>query len=363
MNQLERIAYLYLSFINNPSGLSYEQIRFESPQAYQGEPESMRRKFERDKVILKMLGLELQYQDSHSFLSNSKKDVYKLANFSQEAKIPTLRLSNEQASHIGLLLLKSISQKGNIVNPQEKEEIKNIMRKLFYFNHQFSSEEKIQLNSETKNKSKKKLELLVSKLEKIKKNETQQNQSQKRYLELIHKSLKNKNSIEISYTSTKKNSPSLPKSKITLWPHGLISYKGRWCMIAYNPKVNVFKYYYLEHISELNITDKEFKSLPNFDILKFSLHPLSIGMHPVRQVLLQIHPEYEEVFQSYLEPVRNHLQNFKQENFKFSFLLGNTSALFRWIFSHPTAVEKLGPSAIHKSFKDFIQEIRENYNF
>ena len=361
MNQVERIGCLYLSFLNNPEGFSFSEIRKFLPDSYIGEPESARRKFERDKNILKKLGLEI-FCETVSNNENSKYNTfnnykYKALNVEKGGKIPKIHLSKENTSHLALIIIRALYSKNEkFINNKEKETLQKIFTKLFYYdqnieypNKNYNEFENINSFNFFDNIEIEARKSLTNKLE-IDKN--------KNYLEIIHLALKNKNILEINYPS--KNTKL--KSKIRLvQPHGLISYKNRWGLVVFEKEVKAFRTYYLDRILELKRTQDKFNPILNFNILNFSLHPMCLNLHTFENIELEVNNLYDESFNSYLDNAKRHIKDFKKENYNYSFSVTNTPAFFRWMLSNQQIVKKIKNQKTKNKYKEYINKILDNY--
>ena len=348
MNKLERIACLYLSFLNFSSGLSFARLRRLMPSAYDGDFESARRKFERDKEELKKLGLELKYYSHHG-------DYGKRQNYHQEKehvyvpneeiqRIPDIDLSEADYRNLAALILDAITKSD--YNSREDQVLYSAANKLFYKNPALVLEEN------QKNGSKLRRASLWTKWKKslAKSSDTEQ------FLESVHHALKNHKPLKIRYSNRKE-----VQEERMLSGRGLISHKGRWCLVAYCHRSKEIRYFYIDRILSAEICEGRYYPDLKFDIRKHSLHPFSLKIHPLKNVDLKLRPEYEENFSHFLDGALGTLPAYSFQDGIFRFQTSNQTALFTWMLRNPNAIEKIGPSQIQKEYCDYLEKIKSSY--
>ena len=353
MKQVERIACLYLSFINNLEGISFSEIKKFLPYCYTGDHESARRKFERDKIILKKLGLDIQYVGGNignqNAFQSGVEHKYKIVNQEGGGKLPYLQLSNEQVSHLAFIFLRFLNTQNEIIlNKNEKQKLKNLILKIFYFNSPIDTEN---LNTDNLGKEKNKYFSNSENDNVFLINKIYNKNSSEDLLQIIYKSLRNNYKVKVTYKKeTNKND-----FKIVL-PHGLISHHNRWCMVGLDEKAGVFKSFYIDKCESIELLEVSFTPVPKFNILDYNLHPLCLEIYNPEKIELKINKYYEELFISYISLAKKNLKNFKQIDNVYSFYTANLPALYRWMFTNPDVVERIGPKAVWNQYKSFLKK-------
>ncbi len=115
MNKLERIGCLYLTFLGHPGGLSFAQIREYLPDAYPAgpgeDPETSRRKFERDKDELRALGMDLKHHAAGETLPDGSlagASIYVIAEELQ--RLPEIELSPGEVQTLSAVLMTALAE-------------------------------------------------------------------------------------------------------------------------------------------------------------------------------------------------------------------------------------------------------------
>ena len=363
MDKVERIACLYLSFLNSPQGLSFSKLREAMPLAYQGKFASARRKFERDKEDLKILGLELDCrglgENGDNYLYIPKEEI---------AFLPELDLTQEEYQAVASFLFDALVDLQ--YDKKEKEIIYSISQKVFYQNS-FSLQKSLDMienafsnfTSETNKisqgaKINSANELVYASQEGLKKKHT---------LEVIYKALKKKKVLEIEYLlqdrpTNLKNSQKRKKRFVS--GRGLLAHRGSWCLLAYCHEAKGIRYFYTNRIESIALAlDKNYKADPYFQICKYSLHPLCLFFHEAIEVKIQIQEDYLEKFTRFTQALDKMSEKkiVKEVENIFIFETYNKYALFDWILSQVDAVERLGPNSLQKDFCLYYKEIKDFY--
>src|SRR5690349_12212610 len=109
-DKIERLACLYLAFLNNPRGLSFSELREALPLAYQGEFESGRRKFERDKEDLASMGMALDhYADGEPLPGGGTAEGHVYVPTEEIRRLHELRLTEDEAGALAFVLFGAIA--------------------------------------------------------------------------------------------------------------------------------------------------------------------------------------------------------------------------------------------------------------
>jgi len=140
---------------------------------------------------------------------------------------------------------------------------------------------------------------------------------------------------------------------------GLISHRGRWCLVAFAREVNAIRYFYLDRIKSLKLTKLHFKPDPKFSIREHTLHPLSVSIHEPSQVSLELNPEGADSVVDFLAGLPANKYSMKGTTIKLR--TSNRQALFNFMIGHPGSVRSLGPENELREFKEYISKIRALY--
>ncbi len=343
MHKIERIACLYLTFLNSSGGVSFARLRKLMPTAYQGEPESARRKFERDKKELKELGLELEchaYDGKQNTQSFSVSDhVYQPVE--EVYPLPDVFLAKEDYQNLAGILWRGMA----IYREKQKEQqlLRSVATKLFYKNPIYA----LEYEQNFENKERRDEFYATSHLSFESDIESS--------LEIIYRTLKSHKVLYISYSNRKER-----KTHRFISGKGLISHKGRWSLVAYCHKAKAIRSFYIDRILSIEVADKEeYHAYPKVDIRKYSLHPLLLKIHPKRTIKVRTKPSYEESFRLFLSGAGE--VSFCSEEGVFFVETSNQNGLFSWITRNVDAIESLGPKQIHDDFTQYLKEMYALY--
>ncbi len=344
MNKTERIACLYLTFLNRPyhEGVSFAQIKKLMPLAYQGDAESARRKFERDKEELKNLGLELKYTHYGQIppgQGSGQEHVYLPAE--EICQLPELSLCEEDYRSLAMFILRSLAN----YTPDSKEYqlLCRAAAKLFY-KYPMYIDQDLQNQEGT-------FELGVKGHY-----NSEATEDTEQCMEVLHQALKLRHSLKIIYSNHREQ-----KKTYFVSPRGLISYKGRWCLLAYLPVYKDVRRFYVDRMVSAYLSDRPYIADPKFDIHKYSLHPLALPMHRLERVELQVLAEYEETCRCFLQGAKRTFSYYEEEERTFYFETSNVKALFNWMLRHANAVQKIGPQPLQRQFANYLQKVKALY--
>ncbi len=336
IDKLERLACLYLTFLNNPRGISFSRIKNVMPYAYIGDPETIRRKFERDKEELKKLGMELRYIPSAKGArgSSSVEDRFYLPAETIES-LPDIEMSSDEQQSLAALLLRGMADPQR--DQQENDLLRSIASRLFYKNPVY-----LELRSFDRPPSP---------------SSEKKREAAEDTLSTIHTALLKRRIITIHYVAS-----SGKESNRTLSGRGLISHRGRWCLIAYCHDSQAIRSFYVDRIGSCKVTARSYAPDRHFHIKDWSLHPFALQIHPPRPVCLQLNPDYEENFVSHIASLSK-LLKLQQNGLQLQFETTNAAALFSWMVSYPQAIEQLGPQELLEDFQNHLEAMKELYRY
>ncbi|MCB1303332.1 MAG: WYL domain-containing protein [Leptospiraceae bacterium] len=320
----ERLGCLYLTFLNRPSGLSFEQIRSLMPMAYRGEPESARRKFERDKNDLQKLGLWLRHFADGEVLPDGRTATGHVYIPEQGFHwLGDVKLSEKQRNGLANILARSLQRESS---ESVRNNLTSLYIKLFYNNLPDSEVRETDGLSES--------EPLESQI-----------------LSTVQEALLQKKKIQVNYA------PASGKVEDRiLESRGLLFYRGRWCLVAYCAATKDNRYYYLERMQSVRLLDEAFKPEKGFNLKDYSLHPLSIRIHDPVEIDLKIHEIHRPAFENFLTGY----SRAKAHGGGFRIQCTNERALFRWLLQRPESLQSLDPDSAAR-FEEFLKEIKELY--
>ncbi len=329
MPKSERLGCLYLTFLQRPGGLSFEEIRTLMPLAYTGGPESARRKFERDKEDLKKLGLKLKHYspgeampdrvgmaDSHIYIPEDAPE-----------HLDRITLSPRQRESLASLLLRALESESD---GDRRENLTSIYIKLFYNN----------LPGDLPGQS----PVL----------ENQGDPQISSHLNTVQEALMKSRVLLGQYEPA-----SGGREKRTLESRGLIYYRGRWCLVARSRESGEVRFYYLERFHTLEMSEATFKPDRNFDLKSMSLHPLGIQIHEGHSIELEISQDFAPMFSNFLSGMPEDKVSKEGETYRIQ--TTNERALFRWILQRPEALIRMDSQSASR-MNDFLQEIQELYS-
>ncbi|MBL8021101.1 MAG: WYL domain-containing protein [Leptospirales bacterium] len=326
MAKMERLGCLYLTFLNHPEGLSFSRIKEQLAPAYTGDAESARRKFERDKDELKALGMELDYFGEGQPLPNgslARGHVYIPRD--EIERLPDLKLNPEEASALAGILLYAIE---NPDNPRNQELYRSAAAKLLY------KTPTLLAGTPTEHWA--------------------PAQGNADHLPEIRKAIQKRLLLKIEYPQ---RDGSILEREVE--GRGLISHRGRWCLVAFARDAKAIRYFYLDRITKARATKVQFKPDPKFSILDHSLHPLTISLHDPVTIQLTFEPESKDALLDFLAGLPQKL--WKLDGHSIAVTTTNRTALFGFMLRNPGTVAGLGPVEILADFEKHINSIRTLY--
>ncbi|HMU81699.1 MAG TPA: WYL domain-containing protein [Leptospiraceae bacterium] len=333
MAKMERLGCLYLTFLNHPNGLSFSKIRDNLAPAYSGDPESARRKFERDKDELRLLGLDLEHFPDGQALPNgnlARGHIYVPRN--EFEKLPDLKMSAEEASALSAVLLYAIE---NTKDERNAELYRSAATKLLYRDPSLLSRGSSQ-------------------------DFWAPSESFVDHLAPIRSAIRKRLLLEIEYPDKE-----LGSSIRLVEGRGLISHRGRWCLVGFARDANAIRYFYLDRIVSVNVTKTQFRADPRFNIKEHTLHPLTLSIHEAAVIDLLLHEEGKEAMVDFLSGIPDNRVKFGNEKnaarIQLRIKTTNKEALFSFMFRNPGVVVQIGPEDIRKDYLNYIARIRSQY--
>ena len=346
MNKLERLGCLYLTFLNNPAGLRFGDIKEYLPLAYEGDLESARRKFERDKDDLRKLGMDLKhYSDGQQLPDGRIARGHIYVPEEELQQLPEIRLTEEQARTLSGLLfgaIASLSEESKDSSKKDEEDpvrqrLESAAKKLLYKNPAAvsgpppggSGARGVRRIQETEEEAGK--------------------------LDQAHEALLKHFVIRIYYPD--RGGEGRPRE---VEGRGLVAHRGRWCLVAYCRKAKDIRTFYIDRIQKLEVLEEVFVPDSKFNIKNHSLHPLALRMHEPRPVRLQVREAKDEVLRDFLVGLPERvLETVVWDEMQLSFQTGNLHALFSWMVRHPDAVSAMGPSDVRAEFIAYLDSMKE----
>jgi len=294
----ERLACLYLTFLGSANGLSFREIKRFFGSAYEGDEESARRKFERDKKDLARLGLELKHFEPGSVLPGGKEateHIYYPVSRPARRKPPAFTGEERRA------VLSALARALRIVSPPEQELIRSIARKWL-----------LEMGTESADRDEWDADLfLVPGEVQTDVAPVQRAMAAQKYLYFVYE-----------------DSGAVRKVAV----RALVFHRGRWLISGYCESSRGMRHFYLDRMSEVRQSDE--RHTRAFEgSLDLDLHPLSLEIHEMRQIRFQIQGNAEDSLFDFLDdyPVQ-------ESDGIFTIETANRPAFFRWMLRNPEAV-------------------------
>lgn len=338
LEKIERLGCLYLTFLNNPGGLSFQQIKGYLPLAYQGDQESSRRKFERDKEELKRLGLALRhFAPGETLPSGAPAPEHRYVPMEEIQRLPELRLSAEEASELAAVLFAAMDEYGTR-DPELVENLKSAAMKLLYRHPASRAPEpapgerpRVAQNLLAGGEERAALRL-------------------GEVMDALHR----RRVLALTYPAREGGAV-----ERRVEGRGLLTHRGRWCLVAYCRKVQAIRSFYLDRMQSLEVLAETYRPDPDFRIKDYSLHPLGLRMHPVEELRLLLDEEREEIFRDFLIGLPAYLNATTAADGELRLQTSNRAALFSWMTRNPGVVRALGPEAARSAFRAYLAAMDE----
>ncbi|MEQ9364215.1 MAG: WYL domain-containing protein [Leptospirales bacterium] len=344
MDKLERIAVLYLTFLGHPGGLSFAQLREYLPEVYSAgpgeDPESMRRKFERDKDELRSLGMDLRHHAAGEALSDgslASHSIYVVADELQRS--PAVDLSRSEVHTLAAILMAALGSSGeDTASDVDPALLESAAYKLLY------KHPALLQNSDTSAR-------------KAPRSWRESAPAVTEHLSRIHEGLARRRSLDIDYTNKTGSGDSRRVDG-----RGLISHRGRWCLVAYCHRARDIRMFYVDRVARVELSDQEYPADRAFDLKQYSLHPLALRIEAPLEIRVFVDPEREESLLDFLSGLPDSAgvtQNSAESEIRLT--TTNPQAFFSWMMRHPGSILRLGPAATHARFVDYLAALRANY--
>lgn len=335
MDKIERIAILYLSFLNSPGGLSFARIRESLPAAYEGDPESARRKFERDKDELRSLGLDLRHFAPGARLpdgSAARDHVYAPAEELQ--KLPEIRLSREDLELLAATLLGAVAeldQENSEERQREQALLRSAAAKLLYRNPAQLYETRQAPAAFF----------------------TPESEAATESLALAHDALTQRRVLSFQYQDRTGR-----REERRVAARGLISHHLRWVLVARCFRADAIRSFYIDRMSELKLHDEKFAPDPRFRIKDYSLHPLAVHAGPEAELIVDVNPDRLESLEDFLSGLPPAREPERRGEQRLVLRTTNPGAFFSWMLRNPGAIDALGPPSMHAAFIERLEAIK-----
>ena len=332
MKKLERLACLYLTFLNSPAGVSFASLRRAMPGAYSGDLETARRKFERDKKDLKRLGMELRYYADGALLpggSSARGHTY--VPLDPPRPLPESRLSPAEAQILSTLLLRAVAR-DRTARPERCARLESAMLKLLYRNPADLVEQP---------------EVRLSRVPRF------ENDQLSARLALIHTALRHRRLMRLSYPK-----PTGEIQERPVEPRGLIAHRGRWCLIGYCRQAQGYRSFYVDRMQDAELTETRVAPDAGFRLREYSLHPLALRLHEPVELILRLAPGAERAFEEFaagVRPVPHVSVEVSGQVARIS--TTNRGGLFQWLLRNPDAALQLGPEQERRRYAEMLDEM------
>lgn len=324
---MERLGCLYLTFLNHPQGLSFEKIRDTLTPAYSGEPESARRKFERDKEDLRQIGMDLEhFADGQALPGGGMARGHVYIPRSDLEKLPDLKLTSAETGTLATLLLYALE---HAESERERELLRSSASKLLFRAPGLLRDGSTAKDFWTPGKSK-----------------------PDEQLALARRAIQKRLVLELEYPD-RGGGTAVRKVR----PRGLISHRGRWCLVCHTHDGLAVRYFYVDRIVSLKAGKTHFPPDPAFNIKAHSLHPLLLKIHAPEPIQILAHKEHLDTVLDFLSG----LPDMKVRDRAIDFKTTNKSAVFSFVLRHPGSVEQIGPAAVHNEMTSYHRSILELY--
>lgn len=324
MAKMERLGCLYLTFLNHPQGLTFEKIREQLPLAYTGDSETARRKFERDKDDLRAIGMELEhFPDGAPLPGGGMARGHVYIPRSDLERLPDLKLTPEETTTLATLLLYALE---DARDERSRELLRSAASKLFF-------RSPLLLGSGPKDFW------------------TPARAKPDEKLALMRKAIQKRQVLELEYPD-RGGGTAVRKIR----PRGLISHRGRWCLVSHTQDGMALRYFYVDRVIQVRPGKGSFPPDPAFNIKEHSLHPLLLKIHDPVEVVMEAGPEHLETLSDFTAAAGAVVRGRR-----ITFRTANLPAVFSFLLRHPGAAEALGPAGVHAEFQKYLSEIEELY--
>lgn len=329
MKSQERIGKLFLLFLNHPRGLSFAEVRSYMTEAYRGEEEANRKKFQRDREALKKLGLHLEL-DLSGAAANDEDRVYVPA-ATARTLMRELKLSEAQRSYLMGLILRHMNatERGSA----EHALCRSLYLKLFY-NETDSSVEAVDPGVQT---------------DPLFRGDRPVPDA---VLRTLQDAMMDRRKIKMVYESAGGSKERLVQ------PLALNIYRRMWYLTAYCETARGYRMFQIDRITSPEIQSSSIDSHPPEIIQYMKPHPLNLRRESLQAVQLRLHADHIDRFDHFIRELPPGQRKRSGQNLR-DIVTANPDALFFWMFKHPHAVTAMGPAAMRDRFQKFLEGISE----
>jgi len=332
IDKTERLACLYLTFLNSPQGLTFSRIRELMPLAYQGDPESARRKFERDKEELADSGMRLRHFADGEVLPDGRTAIGHLyVPYDEIQKMPELTLSTREARELATVLFQAIEE-AKESDTEYAGLLESTALKLLFKNPSAA------LYTQTGEHPRPAL--------------PEEPSDKESEFSRLHEALRQRKLVRFEYPGKKGKEIRIVEGR------GMINHRGRWCLVGFSRDANAIRSYYLDRMTGLEILEEKYGPDKNFDIREYSLHPLSVNIHEPLTIRLRLDGDASEHFSDFLSGMPPRLKG-EQSDGLFTLVTTNQNALYSWMVRNPGRVTAIGPQEIRDSFRAYLGQMIE----
>ena len=330
MSPNERIGKLLLLFLDHPKGLSFSDVRSYMTEAYRGDDEAVRKKFQRDRDALKQFGMHIELDQSGA-AANTADKVYVIAETSRTI-MGDLILTDSERAYLMALIVRYLNRHDQ--KSKEHAVARSLYLKLFYQDTDRIKPTEIDEPNEP----------LF----------THSTATTPAALQPLQEAMMNRRKIKIRYESNNTN-----KERV-IQPLALNMYRRVWYVTAFCELAQDYRIFQLNQISEWNILNQPIDShLP--EIIKFlKPHPLNLRREQLTAIQLKLNSDYINRFDHFIRELPPN-QRVKSGQDRRDIVTGNPEALFFWMLRNQRAVLAISPESIRDRFIAFLDSIKKIY--
>lgn len=319
----ERVGKLFLLFLRNPHGLSFRRVRRLMPEAYRGEPEAVRKKFQRDRRELRALGLHLD-ESSAGAAGNEDNRVLVVSSTSRTL-LRELKLTERQRATLSALILQRAAE-----NPLYR----SIHARLF-----FDRPDEV-LNEAAPVTGAEPAEFYPS-----------ADDNAGSTLQALQEAMAERRRLRITYTNAGGQS-----SERTIQPLAIHNYRRLWYLAAYCDTAADYRLFQIDRIGALQMLPASIDTHSPDILATLKPHPLNLRREELQRVLVTVAPGFDTHFDHFVRELQPGMR-LRTGAQRREISTHNPEALFFWMFRNPGAVTGLGPASIHSRFRQFLNDI------
>ncbi|MBE7412775.1 MAG: WYL domain-containing protein [Leptospiraceae bacterium] len=315
---------LVMNLLKNRGGLSFKKICKIMPHFYGNEKlQSDEKKLQRDIEELKELGFSIKYYKSYLENPSNIGNVYKI-----ESNNTEIQFSQEELKFLSDLIF----EKSQL---QNSEVLFSISQKIF--------------SGDLTHFPKMKKDSMVEEV-----NLNDEKEANKIKFNKIIQAIQNKVPLKIHYNKLVDKKIEVREIEpLEIVKKGLVDFY----IIAYDRERKGFRKFIFQKIEKLtSLTGSFFHSRKPTNAEK-NFHPLGFHVHESIELNIYIEPDYIWRFKDFLSDYP-----YKEEKSKFYFSTTNLQALCGFFYSHSEIPVKTDSDKFIFEFKNYISEIKKNYN-